>query len=82
MRNKSTPTAIHKTKRAGYHSDGGGLYLRVTRAGTRSWIFRWRNAERAARRAAAANTLTFTECAGRVYRGQVSGLEEREARRA
>ena len=46
MRNKLTPTAIHKTKRAGYHSDGGGLYLRVTRAGTRSWIFRWRDAGR------------------------------------
>lgn len=30
MRNKLTPTAIHKTKRVGYHSDGGGLYLRVT----------------------------------------------------
>ena len=46
MRNKLTPTAIHKTKRVGYHSDGGGLYLRVTRAGTRSWIFRWRDSGR------------------------------------
>jgi hypothetical protein len=39
MRNKLTPTAVHKTKRVGYHSDGGGLYLRVTRTGTRSWNF-------------------------------------------
>jgi hypothetical protein len=46
MRNKLTPTAIHKTKRVGYHSDGGGLYLRVTRAGTRSWIFRRRDTGR------------------------------------
>jgi integrase len=25
----------------GYHADGGGLYLQVSRAGTKSWIFRF-----------------------------------------
>ena len=28
-------------KTPGYHCDGGGLYLQVTAAGTRSWIFRF-----------------------------------------
>src|SRR5262252_4400461 len=26
---------------AGYHPDGGGLYLQVTEAGSKSWIFRY-----------------------------------------
>jgi integrase len=26
---------------AGYHADGGGLYLQVTNAGSKSWIFRY-----------------------------------------
>lgn len=30
----------------GYHGDGGGLYLQVTAAGSRSWIFRYRDGKR------------------------------------
>jgi len=30
----------------GYHADGGGLYLQVTAAGSRSWIFRYRDGKR------------------------------------
>jgi len=29
------------TAKAGYHADGGGLYLQVTDAGTRSWVLRY-----------------------------------------
>lgn len=29
------------SKGKGYHADGGGLYLKVTATGTRSWIFRY-----------------------------------------
>ncbi len=29
------------TASAGYHADGGGLYLQVTAAGTRSWVLRY-----------------------------------------
>lgn len=31
-----------QTAKAGMHADGGGLYLLVSKAGTRSWIFRYR----------------------------------------
>lgn len=31
---------------AGYHADGGGLYLQVTPSGSRTWIFRYRIGKR------------------------------------
>jgi integrase len=31
----------------GYHGDGGGLYLQVTRSGAKSWVFRFKRAGRA-----------------------------------
>jgi integrase len=32
---------VQKLKRKGLHADGGGLYLRVTDGGTKSWMFRY-----------------------------------------
>ena len=32
---------MQKLKRKGLHADGGGLYLRVTDGGTKSWMFRY-----------------------------------------
>jgi hypothetical protein len=37
---------IAREKRPGSYGDGGGLYLQVTGAGTKSWIFRYWIAER------------------------------------
>lgn len=34
--------AVTKQKKPGYHGDGGGLYLQVSPAGTKSWIFRFK----------------------------------------
>lgn len=39
---KLTDTAIKRLKRAGRHSDGGGLYLRVKGTGGKSWSFMWK----------------------------------------
>ena len=39
---KLTDTAIRRIKKAGRHSDGGGLYLRVKASGGRSWSFMWK----------------------------------------
>lgn len=39
--NKLKPIALSRTMASGYHSDGGGLYLQVTEAGSKSWIFRF-----------------------------------------
>jgi integrase len=38
---KLTALAAEKRARTGRHSDGGGLYLNVSSAGTKSWIFMW-----------------------------------------
>jgi integrase len=32
---------VANKKKPGYYADGGGLYLQVSRAGTKSWIFRY-----------------------------------------
>ena len=36
-----TALTVSKAKAEGMHADGGGLYLQVTPAGTKSWIFRF-----------------------------------------
>ena len=33
--------AVSKLTRSGLYSDGGGLYLRVTKSGAKSWVFRY-----------------------------------------
>ena len=44
---KLTALGVSRLKRAGYHSDGAGLYLQVSPTGTKSWIFRYKVAGRA-----------------------------------
>jgi integrase len=39
--NRLTALAVNKAKEPGMYADGGGLYLQVSRAGTKSWIFRF-----------------------------------------
>src|SRR6267154_4089930 len=38
--------AIARAKVPGYYSDGGGLFLQISRLGTASWVFRYRVAGR------------------------------------
>ena len=33
---------VTRTKEKGLYADGGGLYLQISAAGTKSWIFRYR----------------------------------------
>ena len=42
--NRLSPLKVQKLKRKGLHADGGGLYLRVTDGGTKSWMFRYGDA--------------------------------------
>jgi len=41
---KLTTTRCRQIARPGYYNDGGGLYLRVSKALTRSWVFRYQRA--------------------------------------
>src|SRR5437762_1737379 len=36
-----TALAVERCKKPGYHPDGGGLYLQVSRGGGKSWVFRY-----------------------------------------
>ncbi len=40
---KLSDIKVKSIQKRGYYNDGGGLYLRVTATGTKSWIFRWRD---------------------------------------
>lgn len=39
---KLTAAQVAKLKEPGFYSDGGGLYLRVTSAASRAWVYRYR----------------------------------------
>lgn len=39
--NRLSARAVATVTRAGYHPDGGGLYLQVSTRGSKSWIFRY-----------------------------------------
>ncbi|NTZ06994.1 tyrosine-type recombinase/integrase [Burkholderia metallica] len=39
--NKLNPLAVTKTTKPGLYADGGGLYLQITTAGVKSWLFRY-----------------------------------------
>lgn len=39
--NRLSPKTVENTRERGYYPDGGGLYLRVSAAATKSWVFRY-----------------------------------------
>jgi integrase len=43
---KLTALAIDKVKQRGYYGDGGGLFLQVSASGSKSWVFRFKDAGR------------------------------------
>jgi Arm DNA-binding domain len=43
---KLTALSVTQAKKRGYYSDGGGLFLQVGATGSKSWVFRYREAGR------------------------------------
>src|SRR5580704_10924070 len=41
---KLTALGISQAKRRGYYGDGGGLFLQVSPSGSKSWVFRFKDA--------------------------------------
>ena len=41
---KLTALVVDKSKRRGYYGDGGGLFLQVGVSGSKSWVFRFKEA--------------------------------------
>lgn len=74
---------------AGYHADGGGLYLLVTDAGTRSWVFRFtRQGRKREMGLGSAQTFTLAEArerareARKVLAEGLDPIDHRQAMRA
>lgn len=44
--NRLSDTKIRSIKNAGRYADGGGLFLQVSDTGTKSWLYRFRFADR------------------------------------
>lgn len=69
----------------GYHADGGGLYLQVTAAGARSWIFRYqlnkRRREMGMGSTAAVSLLQARERAAEARTQVAHGIDPIEARK-
>lgn len=45
--NRLSPLTVTKTTKPGLYADGGGLYLQITAAGVKSWLFRYMRAGKA-----------------------------------
>ncbi|MFK4442905.1 integrase [Caballeronia udeis] len=45
--NRLSPLTVTKTTKPGLYADGGGLYLQITSAGVKSWLFRYMRAGKA-----------------------------------
>ncbi|MFK2876876.1 tyrosine-type recombinase/integrase [Rhodanobacter hydrolyticus] len=74
------------TAKAGYHADGGGLYLQVTDAGTRSWVLRYQFKGRRREMGLGAVALVSLQDARHTALGHrqalLQGIDPLDARRA
>jgi integrase len=87
--NRLTAIKVQRIKRPGYHADGGGLWLQVSRAGGKSWVFTYSVRARAremglgsASRVSLAEARDERDRCNRLLRDHVDPIEERKRRRA
>jgi integrase len=82
---KLTALAVAKAKRRGYYSDGGGLFLQVSSFGSKSWVFRFREAGRLREMGlGATHTIELVEArekARECRRLRLDGIDPIEARK-
>jgi integrase len=81
--------SISKKMEPGYYADGGGLYLQVTDAGTKSWIYRYMLAKRrremglgALADVSLAQARAKASAARQLHKAGQDPIEAREAERA
>jgi integrase len=87
--NQLTALKVLKIRKPGYHPDGGGLWLQVTQAGGRSWIFTYSLRGRAREMGlGSANRVTLAEArderdkCNRLLRDHIDPIEHRKRQRA
>jgi integrase len=77
---------VERLRRPGYYNDGGGLYLRVTEDGNKSWVFRFRLTSGRLRQMGLGSANTFSvkearEHARAARQQRYAGIDPIEARR-
>ena len=84
-----TALKVQKIKKPGYHADGGGLWLQVSQAGGKSWIFAYSLRGRAremglgsASRVSLAEARDERDRCNRLLREHVDPIEDRKRQRA
>lgn len=84
--NRLSARKVATVTAAGYHADGGGLYLQVTPSGARSWVFRFTLRKRSREMGLGPlHTITLAEAreaATAARRQLLQGVDPIEARRA
>jgi len=87
--NQLTAVKVQKIEEPGYHADGGGLWLQVTQAGGKSWIFTYSLRGRAREMGLGSSSRTSLaearaardEC-NRLLRDHIDPIEDRKRKRA
>jgi Arm DNA-binding domain len=80
-RNGLTALRVKRTRKAGRHSDGGGLYLAVNENGAKSWVFLWkRHGKRHARGLGPVSLVEARELAAEARKAVREGRDPRAAR--
>jgi integrase len=87
--NQLTALKVLKIRKPGYHADGGGLWLQVSQAGGKSWIFTYSLRGRAREMGlGSASRVTLAEArderdkCNRLLRDHIDPIEERKRKRA
>jgi integrase len=87
--NQLTSIKVQKIKQPGYHADGAGLWLQVTQAGGKSWIFTYSLRGRAREMGlGSASRVTLAEArderdkCNRLLREHIDPIEDRKRKRA
>jgi integrase len=87
--NQLTAIRVRKIKQPGYHADGAGLWLQVSQAGGKSWIFTYSLRGRAREMGlGSASRVTLAEAreerdkCNRLLREGIDPIEERKRKRA
>src|SRR5215472_12596951 len=86
--NQLTAIKVRKIKQPGYHADGAGLWLQVSQAGGKSWIFTYSLRGRAremglgsASRTTLAEARDARDQCNRLLRDHIDPIEDRKRKR-
>jgi integrase len=83
---KLTSLSVRQARRRGLYGDGGGLFLQVSESGAKSWVFRFKEADRLrVMGLGPAHTITLAEARDRARecrKLRLDGIDPIEARRA